>query len=334
MSALSDAGIYLALDVHSPNYSINRDDPAPSYNDVYLQNVFATMDAFAKYDNTLLFFSGNEIINDDKTTVTAPYIKAVIRDMKQYRGSQGMREIPIGYSAADVSENREETAFYLNCGTDDARSDFFAFNDYSWCDPSDFVTSGWSEKVDTYKDYSIPLFLSEYGCIKTPRHFEEVATLYSDKMTSVYSGGLVYEYSEEGSGYGLTTITGNTVKTNSDYTDLMNALKKTPAPTGDGGFHDDGKASECPAQSVHWEVKSDLLPAIPEPAKKYMTDGAGKPPGLNGPGSQNAGTPSSGTAEPGSGDASGDDDGEGAATTVHASAMMGLVVLGATLFSM
>ena len=61
MSALADAGIYLALDVNSPDYSLNRYEPAASYNDVYLQSVFATIDAFAKYDNTLLFFSGNEV---------------------------------------------------------------------------------------------------------------------------------------------------------------------------------------------------------------------------------------------------------------------------------
>ena len=61
MSLLADAGIYLALDVNTPDYSINRNDPAVSYNEVYLQNVFATIDAFAAYDNTLLFFSGNEV---------------------------------------------------------------------------------------------------------------------------------------------------------------------------------------------------------------------------------------------------------------------------------
>lgn len=49
---LAEAGIYLALDVNSPNYSLNRNDPAGSYNDVYLQSVFATIDAFANYDNT------------------------------------------------------------------------------------------------------------------------------------------------------------------------------------------------------------------------------------------------------------------------------------------
>lgn len=61
MNALAEAGIYLALDVNSPLYSLNRDDPEGSYNDVYLQSVFATMDKFAGYSNTLLFFSGNEV---------------------------------------------------------------------------------------------------------------------------------------------------------------------------------------------------------------------------------------------------------------------------------
>ncbi|KAK3072280.1 1,3-beta-glucanosyltransferase [Teratosphaeriaceae sp. CCFEE 6253] len=82
MAALAAAGIYLALDVNTPKYSINRGDPAPSYNTEYLQSIFATIDAFAGYSNTLLFFSGNEVINDDNTTNCAPYVKAVTRDMK------------------------------------------------------------------------------------------------------------------------------------------------------------------------------------------------------------------------------------------------------------
>jgi len=32
-------------------------------------------------------------------------------------------------------------------------------------------------------------------------------------MTGVYSGGLVYEYSEEGNNYGLVTITSDTAVT-------------------------------------------------------------------------------------------------------------------------
>lgn len=144
-------------DVNTPLYSLNRNDPAASYNAVYLQSIFATIDAFAGYTNTLLFFSGNEVINSDNTTNCAPYVKAVTRDMKEYRTSRGYRAIPIGYSAADVDSNRYEMAEYMNCGTDDQRSDFFAFNDYSWCDPSSYTQSGWSAKVAQYGNYSIPL---------------------------------------------------------------------------------------------------------------------------------------------------------------------------------
>jgi 1,3-beta-glucanosyltransferase GAS5 len=128
MSALAAANIYLILDVNNPQYSINQANPAPSYNDVYLQSVFATIDMFVKYDNTMAFFSGNEVINDQlNTTLSAPYVKATTRDMRNYIASRNYRRVPVGYSAADVSQNRQELADYMNCGTDDERSDFFAF---------------------------------------------------------------------------------------------------------------------------------------------------------------------------------------------------------------
>ncbi|KAH0293145.1 beta-glucanosyltransferase [Aureobasidium namibiae CBS 147.97] len=306
MNALAAAGIYVALDVNTPLYSINRANPAISYNAVYLQSLFATVDAFANYTNTLLFFSGNEVINDVNTTNCAPYIKAVTRDLKQYRNNRGYRAIPIGYSAADVSENRYETAQYMNCGTDDQRSDFFAFNDYSWCDPSSYTISGWDQKVATYGNYSLPLFLSEYGCNKAARKFEEVSALYNSEMTGVYSGGLVYEYSEEGSDYGLVTISGSTVTPNDDFTYLQAAFSNNTAPTGDGGYHSDGTASTCPSSSDTWntgDFSGEALPAIPSDATKYMTSGAGKGPGLAGAGSQDSGTENVATASAGSGSA-------------------------------
>jgi hypothetical protein len=40
--------------------------------------------------------------------------------------------------------------------------------------------------------------MSEFGCTDNPpRTFGEIESLYSKNMTSVYSGGLVYEYTEE-----------------------------------------------------------------------------------------------------------------------------------------
>ena len=128
MNALADAGIYVMIDANNPKYSINRKDPHPSYNAVYLQSVFATIDAFAKYPNTMAFFSGNEVIHDEKeTTLAAKYVKATDRDMRAYIKARGYRKILVGYSAADVTDNRLQTANFFNCGTEEERSDFFAF---------------------------------------------------------------------------------------------------------------------------------------------------------------------------------------------------------------
>lgn len=307
MGLLAQAGIYLALDVNTPKYSIRQDKPAQSYNSAYLQNIFATIDQFHGYSNTLLFFSGNEVINNVPTSVTAPYVKAVTRDMKQYIGNRKYRPIPVGYSAADIDDNRVETAQYMNCGTDDERSDFFAFNDYSWCAPSDYKKSTWEEKVKAFSDYSIPIFLSEYGCIKTARKWEEIPSLYGSKMTPVYSGGLVYEYSKEGDAkqqkYGLVDVSGSSPKELPDFSNLADALEKTESPSGDGGYKKDGKASDCPTKSSTWLVSGNGLPAMPPKASAFFKNGAGKGLGLTGPGSQEVGAESTGTAKAGSGQA-------------------------------
>lgn len=273
MNQLAEAGIYLLLDVNNPKYSINRADPHPSYNEVYLQSVFATVDAFAKYDNTLAFFSGNEVINDLEdydTTLAAPYVKAVTRDVRNYIKARGYRAIPVGYSAADVSSNRMETAQYFNCGPDEERSDFFAFNDYSWC-TSDFKKAEWDKKVENFTDYGLPLFLSEYGCNLNKRDFRELEALMDpDKMTSVYSGGLMYEYTMEESGFGIVeAISDSEVEKLDEYEAFKEALAQYPAPSGDGGASSTTQASTCPTKSSNWNVDPDEpLPELPSGAQQ------------------------------------------------------------------
>lgn len=329
MNALAAAGIYVALDVNTPLYSLNRDNPGPSYNPTYLQSVFATMDAFSQYTNTLLFFNGNEVLNMPNNTNAAPYVKAVGRDMKSYRVARGLRAIPIGYSAADVATIRYQTALYFNCGTDDERSDFFAFNDYSLCDPAPYEGSQWQQKVVEYGNYTLPLFMSEYGCNTNARTFEEVAALYS-QMTPVYSGGLVYEYSEEGNDYGLVSIDGNSVSTKTDFAALSTQLHANPAPTGSGGARNpSGGAMQCPENSDDWDVTAfsgSLLPAMPSGATQFLKDGAGTGPGLSGNGSQDASGGSSATASPGSG--SGTAYVTGASSTSHSDASFVAVPMG------
>lgn len=287
MSALEDAGIYLVADVNSNGYSINRNDPKTSYNAAYLQSVFATVQVMSQYNNTMAFFSGNEVINDQpNSTLTAPYVKAVQRDVKNYINSQGLRKVPVGYSAADVSSNRQQTADYMNCGSAAERGDFFAFNDYEWCN-TNFVSSGWDQKVKNFTNYGIPLFLSEYGCITNrPRKFDEIDALMSDNMTSVYSGGLMFEYSNDENDMGIVTIKSDKVQTLSEFSNFESALSKFPAPTGDAGAASTTASVSCPTSASDWEVNPSLLPKMPEQAEKYMTDGAGDGPGLSGDGSQ------------------------------------------------
>ena len=87
-------------------------------------------------------------------------------------------------------------------------------------------------------------------------------------MTSVYSGGLVYEYSEEDNKYGLTKIGADGKLTDKpDFAVLQKKFKATPNPAGDGGYNSTGGASGCPKKSLTWDVDGDSLPAIPEAAK-------------------------------------------------------------------
>ncbi|KAM0268540.1 hypothetical protein ACHAQH_009955 [Verticillium albo-atrum] len=286
MGLLADAGIYLMADLNSPNYSINRDDPEPSYNAAYLQSVFATVEEFAKYDNTLVFFSGNEVVYTINTTTSAEYVKATTRDVKNYMRARGLRQVPVGYSAADISENIWQAADYFNCGSDDARSDFWAFNDYSWCN-TDFVTSGWNQKVQNFTDYGIPVFLSEYGCnTNGERKFNEIESLMHSNMTGVYSGGLMFEYTMEENNYGIIEIKNDKVEELPEFANFASALSKWPMPTAATALHSTTHGVSCPTSASLWEVNESLLPQMPEEAEQYMENGAGDGPGLAGDGSQ------------------------------------------------
>lgn len=77
-SIFNAVGIYMILDVNSPlpNESLDRVSPWNSYNPVYLNRTFAVVEAFKNYPNTLMFFSGNEVINDlPSGGVVPPYIR-------------------------------------------------------------------------------------------------------------------------------------------------------------------------------------------------------------------------------------------------------------------
>jgi hypothetical protein len=230
-SIFNEVGIYMLVDVNSPlaGESIDRSAPWTSYDSSYLNRTFAVVEAFKSYPNTLLFFSGNEVINDAATGGTVPpYMRAVTRDLKNYIAKHSTRAIPVGYSAADVRDILLDTYNYMQCTTtgstsDPSRVDVFALNSYSWCGDSSYKTSGYDVLVGDFTGASVPVFFSEYGCnVPAPRIFTEVPVLYGPLMTPVLSGGLVYEYSQETSNYGLVTINSNgSAQLRPDYDSLQ-----------------------------------------------------------------------------------------------------------------
>lgn len=125
-------------------------------------------------------------------------------------------------------------------------------------------------QVENYTGYSIPLFLSEYGCNKIkPRIFNEVKALYSTQMTSVFSGGLVYEFTQEPNDYGLVQVNGDNITTLTDYDNLKKQFASTDSPPGDGGYQENLPPSTCPERSDIWEA-SNTLPAVPSAASVYF----------------------------------------------------------------
>ena len=249
MTMLALAGIYVILDVNTPlpQQHLNRYEPWTTYTSAYLEHVFSVVQEFSNYNNTLGFFAGNEIINDGKSAQYSPvYIKKLITDIKRYITHNSKRYIPVGYSAADDLRYRVSLAKYLECeSAQDSNMDgvdFYGVNSYQWCGEQTLESSGYDELIDAYRNYTKPVFLSEYGCNRVlPRQFQETEALYSPEMLESFSGGLVYEFSFESNKYGL-------VKVNSDesvsilpdfrqlqkvYGESANAIDTTNIPSMD-----------------------------------------------------------------------------------------------------
>ncbi|CAG8488105.1 7840_t:CDS:2 [Cetraspora pellucida] len=269
MNYMAEAGIYLILDLATIKSNINRDNPQWSLS--LFQSYTATVDAFSKYSNTLAFFAGNEVTNNKSNTEASPFVKAAIRDVKEYikvntKKSNG-RVIPVGYSSNDDQAVRIPLKEYFNCGNKSEQADFYGVNLYEWCGDSTFETSGYADRTNEFTNYNIPVILSEYGCnIVTPRKFTEVSTIYGSQMTSVWSGGIVYEWSQEINSYGLVEIDkdGNAKKLQ-DFINLQQQFSKITIPPSDALLMDsytqkNDESSKCPSQSENWKAATNLPP--------------------------------------------------------------------------
>ncbi|TVY93997.1 1,3-beta-glucanosyltransferase [Lachnellula willkommii] len=203
MKAFSEAGIYVWLDLDTFNTTIVETSPAWTQ-----EQFFAftdVMDGFQQYDNLGGFWIGNEVINTAAGSPAAPYVKAAVADMKSYMSTKKYRQIPIGYSAADIAALRPMLQNYLACGGDLKQSiDFFGLNSYEWCGESTFETSGYANLQNLAQGYPVPIFFSETGCnVPTPRTFGDQAAIFGPDMIGTWSGSIIYEWVQETNDYGI-----------------------------------------------------------------------------------------------------------------------------------
>ncbi|KAJ5815943.1 hypothetical protein N7447_008176 [Penicillium robsamsonii] len=203
MSALADAGIHLFVDLDTFNTQIEQ--TKPHWNQTQFDAFKAVLDEFQKFENTAGVLVGNEVLTTADGSAAAPYVLAAARDIKAYRDKKGYRDIPVGYSAADIAELRPMLQNYMACDKDAAnRLDFYSLNAYEWCGSSSYEKSGYNILQKNATDYPIPIFFSETGCnTPSPRTFEDQAAIFGEHMSDTWSGSIIYEWIEETNDYGL-----------------------------------------------------------------------------------------------------------------------------------
>ncbi|OJJ44323.1 hypothetical protein ASPZODRAFT_72069 [Penicilliopsis zonata CBS 506.65] len=297
MSAFADAGIYLWVDLDTFDTAI--DQTSPHWNETQFDRFKAVLDEFQQYNNTAGVFVGNEVLTTAAGSPAAPYVLAAARDIKAYRDSQGYREIPVGYSAADITELRPMLQNYMACRSNASeRLDFFSLNAYEWCGDSSYTESGYDMLEKNATGYPIPIFFSETGCNSvSPRTFTDQAAILGSDMDGTWSGAIIYEWIEETNDYGLIsygpyvssaaatatniedgyTRSGTPTPISPDFTNLMNQWA-TLTPSG-VALSDYTKSTStitlpsCPAYtSGGWEVHPSS--ALPTLGQTYNSDAA------------------------------------------------------------
>lgn len=206
----------------------------PHWNQTQFDRFKEVLDEFQKFDNTAGVFVGNEVLTTADGSQAAPYVLAAARDIKAYRDEKGYRQIPVGYSAADIADLRPMLQNYLACaGNSSDRLDFYSLNAYEWCGQSSYVQSGYNILQKNATDYPIPIFFSETGCnTPAPRTFHDQSAIFGKKMSGTWSGSIVYEWIEETNNYGLISY-GPSVKAAAATNTLIEdgfTRKGTPTP--------------------------------------------------------------------------------------------------------
>ena len=192
MVALSNAQIYVLIDLTAPGNTISGGNP--QWTEGLYNRYTAVIDAMHGFNNTLGFLVGDDITGPPSEI--SAFIRAAVRDMKSYIASKDYRSIPVGYATSDNGSSNG-VAKYLACGDPSTAVDFLGINNRGWCDSDNYDTSGYKAMTSDYSLYPVPTFLAAYGCLSSDsdatNRFPEIAYIYCN-MLPVISGGFFYDF--------------------------------------------------------------------------------------------------------------------------------------------
>ncbi|KAL2157297.1 hypothetical protein VTH06DRAFT_6235 [Thermothelomyces fergusii] len=228
MNAFADQGIYVWLQLGYFPRVTDAQQSSPWTLSLYVAWT-KTMDAFARYNNTLAFGIGQETIDEEGvSTKVAPSLKAAARDLHAFRAAKGYRPIPLAYSAANIPSLLLPTAEYLTCatGSNGATIDLLGINIF---DDTSCTWSAWDAlRTELAPVLSIPVVISELGChmsiIEQQKQqqdskeeknrvekevFRDAATVLGPDMRNFFSGVNVFEWTKHAENeYGVVEYRG------------------------------------------------------------------------------------------------------------------------------
>ncbi|KAK8068140.1 glycoside hydrolase family 72 protein [Apiospora saccharicola] len=240
MEAFDKRGIYIWIDIDSGSTQIDTETPV--WNTVMYCDWTSKIDAFARYSNVLAFSVGAELISYSQYGRAAPFVKAAVSDIKAFRDDRGYRRIPIAYSDRDMGA----------CG------DYIGYI------------------FDQFAASEIPIVISEVICTEDGenRNFTEVQTFLSTNYSDVFSGAMLYDWTNDTFDWGVVHYKDADYVCEPDllpaYTRLQSILSSAqPESTAMTSYTPASSAPACPTRDNYssWLVDENLppptLPGLP-----------------------------------------------------------------------
>lgn len=275
MALLQDNNIFVQIDLATNDWSINR--ASPQYDPKLVTRFETIVKTFSKYPNVLTFIVGNEVTDPygfisnptyscvksaNRTNCAnglsmrnAAIVKAIIRDLRVFQKTNGLREIPIGAALRDTPTTTQYPGLvgtdvisqYYACATTPSnlpgginfqlQAGFVGINAYRYLPGGDPSVN--TKIVSEYliNKYNVPVWFTESdGTGGTGfRDFKDISYLFANSAEYDYiSGQNVYQlFNGTGGGgnalYDYSSVSGLTPIHQESVTNLTNVYNGVPS---------------------------------------------------------------------------------------------------------